>query len=338
MPSRRRTGADEGSAATTRASRRCMDGESGLADSLTALTKTRRPSAKRIRAARPGENPPGWVTASATPAPTVRSMPSRTCSGSWSQRTRTPRAGGLDPCLEKDTSAQSQVVIYPFLDRVPDLVRQRHDQALVVRRFGRMLLDMEGRVEVDAPLAGQWDQSERPQPRPERRDREVRKSKELRDRRQVGHHRIDLLRTDDGDRDDRRARADRCRDEATSPKSAQSIPILEVLASPADPFREHEDELVALEQSPSVVRMSDGLAGPAQEPAQDGHPQEHARNEGADMPRMRMLGKDRSLDHRPIPRQHARVVGDEERATTGRHVLDAGRFNTPVVAVQDHEG
>src|SRR5437879_10076847 len=112
-----------------------MSGGSGFARSLTALTKQRRPSRVRSRAARPGEKPPGCVFASTTRSPMRSSIAALTASGSCSQWTRTPSAGGG---LDEYTSAQLQVVVDPFLDRVADLVRDRHHEVMVVRRLRRM--------------------------------------------------------------------------------------------------------------------------------------------------------------------------------------------------------
>ena len=50
-----------------------------------------------------------------------------------------------------------------------------------------------------------------------------------------------------------------------------------------------------------------------------------------------MLREDGRLDHRPVPRQDAGVVGDEKRATCGGHVLDPSSLHPPVVAVQSLE-
>ena len=44
----------------------------------TAFTNTRRPSASRQRAARPGEKPPAWLRASTTGEPTSTSIAART--------------------------------------------------------------------------------------------------------------------------------------------------------------------------------------------------------------------------------------------------------------------
>jgi hypothetical protein len=59
-----------------------------LADSLTALTKARRPSASFRRQAAPGEKPPGWLTAAITAEPSERSTQVRTPSGRSGHGTR----------------------------------------------------------------------------------------------------------------------------------------------------------------------------------------------------------------------------------------------------------
>src|SRR5690348_5465067 len=116
-------------------------------------------------------------------------------------------------------------------------------------------------MELDAPLARQRDHAQRPKPRPERRHREVRQPKEARHRPQVADHRVDLLRADDGDGHDRRLRANRSGHKATPAEATQAVTLLEALARAARAFGEYEDQLVALQQPPRVVRVSDRLAG-----------------------------------------------------------------------------
>src|SRR2546421_8840051 len=153
-----------------RASRRWMPGVSGFACSLTAFMNTRRPSLRRSRAARPGEKPCGCVTASTTRAPRRSSSSARTSRGTSSQWMRTPLAGTE---LEKDAPPQLQVVVDAALDGVSHVVRQRHHQVLVVRGTQRKTCNLDGRMELDAPLAWQRDHAERAEPRPERSDRQV---------------------------------------------------------------------------------------------------------------------------------------------------------------------
>src|SRR5437764_11543708 len=112
-----------------------MSGVSGFAATLTALTKARRPSARVSRDARPGEKPLGWVVALTTGDPRRRSSAERTSGGSSFQSTRTPSAGGL----EKDTPPKLQVLVDSALDRVPDVIGQRHDLVLVLSGTPRQL-------------------------------------------------------------------------------------------------------------------------------------------------------------------------------------------------------
>src|SRR5690242_748144 len=157
-----------------------MPGVSGLALSLTALRKTRRPSLRSKRAARPGEKPCGCVTASTTCAPRRSSSASRTSSGTSSQWTRTPRAGG--PPLEKDAPPQLEVVVDAALDHVAHVVGRRHHEVLILRRLRREVAHLDRRVELDTPLARQRNHPERAEQRPERRDGEVRQAEPPGDR------------------------------------------------------------------------------------------------------------------------------------------------------------
>jgi hypothetical protein len=63
------------------ASCRCRRGVSGFTRPEAAFTNHSRPSPQTTRAASPGLNPPGAVTASTTRAPHARSISVRTCSG-----------------------------------------------------------------------------------------------------------------------------------------------------------------------------------------------------------------------------------------------------------------
>ncbi len=151
---------------------------------------------------------------------------------------------------------------------------------------------------------------------------------------QVADHRVDLLRADHRDRDDRRPSPDRGGHEPSASEAAQSISLVEAFAGAARALGKDEHELIALEQPARVVGMPDGLPRPAQEPAHHRHTHELARHERAHVARPRMLREDGGLDHRAVPGQHAGVVGDQKRATRGGHVLDAGRLDAPVVAVE----
>lgn len=92
-----------GSAASTRASRRCMSGESGLRAALTAFTNTERPSDSRSTDANPGENPPGWLAADRTGAPAAASTAARRDGGRSAQTSRFPptASGAFMPELSR---------------------------------------------------------------------------------------------------------------------------------------------------------------------------------------------------------------------------------------------
>ena len=83
--------------------------------------------------------------------------------------------------------------------------------------------------------------------------------------------------------------------------------------------------------------MANCLPGATEEPAEHRHAHEQARDQRAHMARMRVLRKDRGLDHRAVPWQHARMVGDEKRAAGGWDVLDPGCLDPPVVAIHQVE-
>src|SRR6185369_10193894 len=98
------------------------------------------------------------------------------------------------------------------------------------------------------------------------------------------------LRADDRDGDDRRPRPDGGGDETAASEAAQAVAVLELLARALHALGKDEHQLVALEQSPRVVRMADRLTRPAQEPAEHRHAHEEARHERADVTRLRVLG------------------------------------------------
>src|SRR5439155_6890079 len=92
--SKRGLGTDGGSPPAIRASARCIWGLSGLREELTALMKSRLPSARRRRAATPGEKPPGRSSAEATDEPILSTSVSITWDGRAAQGRRAPSASG----------------------------------------------------------------------------------------------------------------------------------------------------------------------------------------------------------------------------------------------------
>jgi hypothetical protein len=61
----------------------------------TALTKHRLPFAQPSRAATPGENPYGWVSARVIAPPSQRSVAARKCAGKSVHASRCPAAAGI---------------------------------------------------------------------------------------------------------------------------------------------------------------------------------------------------------------------------------------------------
>src|SRR5881409_3179002 len=75
------------------------------------------------------------------------------------------------------------------------------------------------------------------------------------------HHRMDLLRADDGDRDDRRPGAQRDLDETPSTQTADPVAVAIRLRRALHAFGKDADQLVALEQRRGVVGMREHVAG-----------------------------------------------------------------------------
>src|SRR5216683_6878911 len=82
--------------------------------------------------------------------------------------------------LDEDTPAQLQVVVDALLDRVAHLVGDRHHHVLIARRLRRVVLSVDRRMELDPPLARQRDHAQRPEPRPNRSDGEIRQAEQPR--------------------------------------------------------------------------------------------------------------------------------------------------------------
>ena len=107
-----------------------------------------------------------------------------------------------------------------------------------------MLGDVDRLAELDPPARRQRDQPERPEPGEGRRDRHERRADRPRQRRALGDLRIDLLRADDRDRDDRRAGPQRDLDEAAAAEALQPVALGERLAGSLDALGEDHHQLV----------------------------------------------------------------------------------------------
>ena len=192
-------------------------------------------------------------------------------------------------------------------------------------------------MELDDPGVGQRKHAEWTQPREGRGQREVRQSQHAAEGRKVGEHRVDLLAADDADRDDRAAGAQRQLDKTTAAEPPQPVALAVGLAGSLDTLGKDEHQLVAVQQSLRVVRMSQGVAGAAEEPRRHRDAEEGVEDQRPRVSRRRMVGVDRSADHRPVVGQHARVVGHQQGAPSAGHVLETDRPHSPVVPVQPGE-
>src|SRR5438105_1002079 len=156
-----------------------------LSRSSTSAEQERSRARKSRRLSSPIHNPPCVCLkqppadgSSLTLTPAVRSRNQRTATrpcaawnaGPWAAQVgREPRssqpvdANSLGWRLEEDTSPQLQVLVDASLDRVADIVRQRHHEVLVFGGLEREVSDLHRRMELDPPLARQRDDAERAQ-------------------------------------------------------------------------------------------------------------------------------------------------------------------------------
>src|SRR4029077_7059234 len=137
---------------------------------------------------------------------------------------------------------------------------------------------------------------------------EIRHAEQPRERPHVRDHRVDLLRPDDRDRNDRSLGADRGRDETAAAEAAEPVAVFEALAGATRALGKDEDELIPLEQATRIVRMPDRLTRPAQKPAERRHAHELAGHQRPYVARPRMLDEDGGLDHRAVPREDAGMI------------------------------
>ena len=193
-------------------------------------------------------------------------------------------------------------------------------------------------MELDPPFRRQRHDTQRPKQGEGRRDREVGQAEEVGDRAEIGDHRIDLLRADDRDRDDRRSRPDRGLDVAAAAEPAQPVPVRPPLAGALHALGKHQHQLVPLQQAVRVIRVPDGLAGPAEKAGEAGHPDQEGSHQRPGVARLRVGLEERGLDHGAVPGQHPRVVRDQQRPARGGHVLHPGRLHPPVGVVDPAEG
>ena len=178
--------------------------------------------------------------------------------------------------------------------------------------------------EADLELGGQVAQHpEQAEVREGRRDREVQQPGQALQHLDLGEHRRGLLGPDHRDGDDRRVGAHRRLNEAAAAEAAQAVAVLVELLGPLAALGEHEHELaLVVEQAVHVRGVCRDGADLGQQHAEAGIALEEVLDGEIERARVGVLLLDRLGDHRRVGRQRAGVVGDQQRAALGRHVLD----------------
>ena len=178
--------------------------------------------------------------------------------------------------------------------------------------------------------------AEHAQVRERRRDRDVEQPGQALDQPELGEGRHRLLGADDGDRDDRGAGPHRGLDEPAAAEAAQAVAVAVELLGPLAALREHEHELLLVEeQAVDVGRVGRDRADLREEHREARVAAEEVLDGQVQRPRAGVLLLDRLGDHRRVGRQRARVVGDEQGAAGGGHVLDALDLDPEPEAVEE---
>src|ERR1700693_1782434 len=269
-----------------------------------------------------------------------------------SRRTRRPGEGRLgkrsifetpaqfdsDPAepsrLEEDRPASRQQPGQSSFDPAANFLGQIENQPRVVCALRAETRNVDRLSKSDEPLGGQRNQARQPEPGKRWCDRNDGKPKQPRERLEVEHHRVQLLRTDDRDRDDRRPRPQRDLDETSAAQSPDSVPISIALGRALHSFRENSDELVTFEQCRCVVGMREHVAGLDEQHVRERHREGPVDDQHASVPRMRVLRHDRRADHRAVVRNDTGVVRHQQCPTSSRDILNALNLDPPVVAIE----
>src|SRR4051794_7227819 len=169
-------------------------------------------------------------------------------------------------------------------------------------------------------------------------DREVDEPGQLLEQRHVREDRHRLLGAHARDRDYRRPSAQRRLHEPAAAEATQAVALPVQLARGLHALGEDHHEPALVAQEPRGVRgMSPHEPDLVREHADARVALEPVLAEHVQRPRRGMLVADRLHDHRPVRRQRARVVGDEQGAALGRDVLDALLLDPEPVAVVEVE-
>src|SRR5512138_460419 len=183
------------------------------------------------------------------------------------------------------------------LDLRADLIRELVDEQAIVGGGRAEVAEIDGRTELDVPLARQRQEASGTEPRKRGRDGDPRDADVLREPRHLAEHRCGFFGTDDGDRNDRRAGAQRELDEAAAPEPLQAVAILPQLAHAFFPLGEHGDELAFLQQALGVFGIGAHAADAVHERPEEGQVKDRVLDEWAHVAARRMIAPDRVHDH-----------------------------------------
>src|SRR5450631_2964094 len=236
--------------------------------------------------------------------------------------------------LEENRTASLPQPVQSFLDPAAHFLGQFEHQPRVVCRLRAEMKNVDWLPECNEPFRWQRKQSRQAKPWKRRRERSGRKPEKPRERLEIEQDRMYLLRPDDRDRNDRRSGSEGHLHEPTTPHPLYAIAISVTLCCTFDALRENAHELVAFQKSGRVVGMREHVAGLGQQHARERHGESPVDDKHASVPRLGMLGDDRGADHRPVVRNHARVVGDQERAAMSRNVAYPIDLDPPVLSIE----
>src|SRR3954454_4377312 len=227
-----------------------------------------------------------------------------------------------------------------LLDPRADLVGDGLDESLVLPWRVAEVVGAQRLEEADLELRRQVARHpEGSAVRERRRQRHVEQAGDALQELEVGEDRRGLLGADDGDRHDRRPRAHRGLHEAAAPEAPQPVAVLVELLGALAALGEDEHQLaLVVEQAVHVGRVGGHAADLWRQHREAGIALEEVLHRQIERARARVLLLDRLGDHRRVGRQRSRVVGDEQRAAVGGHVVDALDLDAEPVAVQELDG
>ncbi len=199
-------------------------------------------------------------------------------------------------------------------------------------------LDVIGRhrlAELDDPVGRQRDRADRAQPREQRGHREIWQLEQPGDRFRIADHRIDLLSADDRAGNDRHPGLDRRDREPAAPETLQLIALAERLPGPFEALREDPDQFPGAQQPVGLLRAGPGVPAHPGQTGQDGHGIYEVSAQQPQVPVRGMLVEQAGLQHHGVERQHAGMVGDNQRRPGGGNMLKAAHPDPEPVPVED---